>query len=194
MNRLTVDRSPLQLFLMGLAGLLLIVAALDIAWFHWISTSPEVHEGLITRRGRGQRTADLVWGITFLITGGALFGVAVVGLARRRASIIVGDDGLEVALQGPANARTFIPWADIVAVRTGSEVDPEGGRPLDVFSIELRDTTGYPVAPWGAWWQGDRLVVDGTGWDTGLGEIVVHAQLALERYRREQIDEGIADQ
>lgn len=52
MAGIRVHRSPLRQFLLGLTGLMLLVAAIDIVWTHNISLDPEKDEA------SGQRTPE----------------------------------------------------------------------------------------------------------------------------------------
>jgi len=184
MERLRVDRSPIRLLLMGLVGLVLLVAAADIVWGHWLSTPPHNNAGVITELGRAQQRADFVWGAVFAIGGGALFGTAVVMLLRRRPVLVVYGDGLELFVRGPDHSD-FVIWDRLRAVRSGRDDDPEASRSRDVLIIDVTEPGELPADPWGAEWVGDSLHIDAGGWQPDVTEVVVHAQLALTEHRRD---------
>ena len=181
MKLFTVERSPVQLFLFGLVGLLLMLGAVDVMWGHWVSTPPDTYNESITSKGRNQRRADYVWG-AFLLAGGAgLFGYAVTSLVRRTPVVVVRDDGMVLAVAAPGEDPIFVPWSAISAVSSAAEPDPDGGADRDVLAIDFIDPAGLPTEPWGASWHGNRLVIDATAWENPLGEVVIHAGIAMDR-------------
>ncbi|MGB5167810.1 MAG: hypothetical protein WBP49_05310, partial [Acidimicrobiia bacterium] len=66
-------------------------------------------------------------------------------------------------------------------VSSAAEKNPYGGYDRDVLVVDVIDPGGLPAEPWGASWDGNRLVVDASGWDKPLGEVVIHAGIALDR-------------
>lgn len=184
MTLFRVDRSPVRLFLFGLAGLLLMLGAIDVMWGHWLSTPPDTYNGEISSKGQNQRRSDYVWGTFMLVGGGALFGYAVATLIRRQPVLVVRDDGLEIAVGPPTDEPKFVPWEAIDYVSCAADHDPDGGPARDVLLIDLNDVGGLPEELWGAEWDGPRLVVDAEGWERPPEEVVLHAATALERARR----------
>jgi len=179
-----VDISPVRQFLMGLVGLVLIVAAVDIMWGHWLSTPPDANEDVVTSKGRSQQRADIVWGGAFLIGGTTLFGVAVVSLVRRRPVLLIRDDGIEVYVSGPTTSN-FVSWDDVRSLRSSLERDEDASRPRDVLVVDVTARGHLPEDPWGAEWHGTELRIDAGSWQPDVAEVVVHAQLALEEFRRD---------
>jgi len=190
---LRVERSPLREFLVGVVGLVLLFAAVDVLWGHWISTAPETTgPGQVTTRGRAMQRADIVWGAAFLLGGGAAFLFALDGLVRRRAVLTVEEDGLEVDVGGTGDRR-FVPWEDVRSLRCGlDEGELSGGRPLPVLRLEVVRRGALPAEPRGAVWDGAVLVVDADGWSMPVEEVVVHAELARERHRHLEDGRGEA--
>ena len=192
MRLLRVDRSPVRLFLFGLVGLFLMVGAIDVMWGHWVATPPDTYEEEITSKGRNQRRADYVWG-GFLLAGGAgIFGFAVTALIRRTPVVMVRNDGLELVLGAPGEDPAFIPWSNITFVSSAAERNPNGGYDRDVLVVDVIDPAGLPTEPWGASWAQDRLVVDASGWDKPIGEVVIHAGIALDRYQHFDAPQPVA--
>ena len=180
MNLLRVDRSPIHLFLIGLVGLLLMLGAIDIMWGHWLSTPPDTYNDELTSKGRNQRRADYAWGAFFLAGGGGLFGYAVTSLIRRSPVLVVRDDGMVLTVDAPGEEPVFVPWAAIESISSAAVEDPDGGDDRDVLVIDVLDPAGLPAEPWGAEWEGNRLVVDADAWETPIGEVVIHAEIAME--------------
>ncbi len=181
MRLVTVERSPVQLFLFGLVGLFLMLGAVDVMWGHWVSTPPDTYNEEITSKGRNQRRADYVWG-AFLLAGGAtVFGYAVTSLIRRKPVLVVRDDGVVLTVAGPGEDSILVPWSAISSVSTAAETDPDGGPGRDVLVIDFIDPAGLPEEPWGASWDGKRLLIDATAWENPLGEVVIHAEIAMDR-------------
>lgn len=183
MRLLRVDRSPLQLFLFGLVGLFLMLGAVDVMWAHWVSTPPDTYNEEITSKGRNQRRADYVWGVFLLAGGAGVFGYSVTALIRRAPALVVREDGLVLAVGAPGEEPVFVPWSLISFVSSAAEKNPNGGYDRDVLVIDIVDPAGLPADPWGASWSGNRLVVDASGWDRPIGEVVIHAGIALDRYK-----------
>ena len=52
--------------------------------------------------------------------------------------------------------------------------------------MHVADTEAYPSAPWGAAWDGNTLMVDADSWNVEPDEVVAHARMALENWRREE--------
>jgi hypothetical protein len=180
---LRVDRSPIRLFLFGLVGLLLMLAAVDVMWGHWLSTPPDTYSDAITSKGKNQRRSDYVWGTFMLASGGALFGYAVTTLVRRRPVLVVREDGLELALGSPFAEPDFVAWDAVDFISCAADDDPDVGEGRDVLIIDFNDCGDLPFDPWGAEWRGDRLIVDAVGWERPIEEVVLHAATALEHAR-----------
>jgi len=180
MTLLRIDRSPVRLFLIGLVGLLLMLGAVDIMWGHWLSTPPDTYNDEITSKGRNQRRADYAWGAFLIAGGGGLFGYAVTSLIRRSPVLVLREDGMVLTVGPPGEEPEFLPWSAIEAVSSAAVADPDGGYDRDVLVIDVRDPAGLPAEPWGAMWEGNRLVVDADGWETPIGEVVIHAEIAME--------------
>ena len=192
MRLLRVDRSPVRLFLFGLVGLFLMVGAVDVMWGHWVATPPDTYNEEITSKGRNQRRADYVWG-AFLLAGGAgIFGFAVTALIRRTPALVVRDDGLALVIGSPGEEPAFVPWSNISAVTSAAERNPNGGYDRDVLVVDVIDPAGLPTEPWGASWAGNRLIVDASGWDKPIGEVVIHAGIALDRYQHFEAPRSVA--
>ncbi len=184
MSLLRVDRSPIRLFLFGLVGLFLMLAAVDVMWGHWVSTPPDTYNDEITSKGRNQRRSDYVWGAFMLVGGGGLFGYAVTSLIRRTPVLVLREEGVVVAVGAPGDEPVFVSWNAIDGIYCAAGKDPDGGPSRDVLVIDFSDPEGLPSAPWGASWVGNRLQIDAIGWDMPVGEIVIHAGIALEQAHR----------
>lgn len=185
MIRLRVERSPGLLFLIGLVGLFLIAAAIDVVWLHVVSTAPDVVGDSISSLGRAQQRADFVWGAVFLIAGGALFAISLLSLLRRRPLLLVLDDGLEVFVSGPERA-SFLPWESVRSVRFGLDHDEDASRMREVLIVDVIDAGDLPDDPWGAAWVGSELHIDAGGWSPDATEVVLHAQVAMDEHRRDR--------
>lgn len=193
MTLLRVDRSPIRLFLFGLVGLFLMMGAIDVMWGHWVSTPPDVYNDEITSKGRNQRRSDYVWGAFMLVGGAGLFSYAVTTLVRRSPALVLHEDGIVIAVGAPGDEPAFVSWDAIAGVHCAAEKDPDGGTAWDVLVIDFIDAGGLPADPWGASWDGNRLRIDATGWEKPLGEIAVHAEIALEHAHRIAREEASRD-
>lgn len=184
MKLVDVHRSPIRLFLFGLVGLLLILAAVDVMWAHRVSTPPEVVDGALTTTGANQQRADYLWGVPMMVTGIGMFGYAIYSLIRRDPVLVIQDDGVEFQVGAPGGDPAFVPWESIEDVYTAADPDPDGGRSTDVVVFEFSETAALPAEPWDAEWDGSRLRVNATSWERSPEDLVVHARVALEAARR----------
>lgn len=180
---LRVHRSPLRQFLMGVAGLLFLVAAVEVVWAHQFTLEPETNEeGVLTSRGAKRRNQDLIVGTAFLLTGGGLVAVALAGLVNPRPVAVLDDRELRLRIGGPQRSMAFA-WDDILEVRSGREPgDGRNTRPL--LLVLLREPEAWPDEYWGARREGPWLIVDADSWTKPPEEVAVHAGLALESRRR----------
>jgi hypothetical protein len=187
-----VAKSPFRQFLLGLAGILLILAAMDVVWLHKVSSEPLKDDaGQITTRGEAWRRTDLIWGTLFLVSGAGLFGAAAIGLASGMAIAEITYDGLRLRIGGPQQTVT-LPWDDIISVRSVL-VDGEGVHPRPVLVVEVEDPSRYRPDVWGGEWVGRELRVDADGWAEPPEELVVRMEIALDRFRREGAADGQVD-
>ncbi|MEA2022687.1 MAG: hypothetical protein U9N79_00180 [Actinomycetota bacterium] len=184
MSLFRVDRSPIRLFLFGLVGLFLMLGAVDIMWGHWVSTPPDTSNDEITSKGRNQRRSDYVWGAFMLVGGVGLFGYAVTSLIRRSPVLVLHEEGIFIDVGAPGDESVFVSWDAIDGVYCAAEKDPDGGPARDVLVIDFIDPEGLPSEPWGASWNGNRLQMDSAGWEKPIGEIVIHAGIALDHAHR----------
>lgn len=180
MIHLSVDRSITRQVLFAIAGLTLVLAAIDVMWVHQLSGPPETNDdGAITSRGSAQRRQDILWSSIFLVAGGSAVVVGAVGLARRRGVLELTDDGIRARVLS-SNGYLELPWGEIEAVRTG--VDDSGNaidEPLLVVSV--RDPLLFPDDLWGAEWRGHDLRIGAGTWAHAVEDVVVHAALLAER-------------
>lgn len=185
MSYFQVTKSPYRQFLIGLAGIILVLAALDVLWLHKLSSPPlEDDSGVVTTKGDAWRRTDLIWGSVFLLSGSALFAVAAAGLASGRPVVELGDDGVRLRLAGPTKTVT-IPWDEVVGSRV-ILVDGDGVQPRPVLSIAVVDPTRYPYELWGAEWVDGRLHVDADGWSDPPEDVAVRIELGREQWRYHQ--------
>lgn len=193
MSRYRVAKSPARQLLLGLAGILLLLAAMDILWLHKVSSEPlEDDAGKITTRGEAWRRTDLIWGTLFVVTGTGLFAVAVVGLASGKPVAEITDEGLDLRVAGPQKMVTF-PWDDLVGIRSGL-VDGDGVRPRRILIVEVEDPTQYPFDVWGADWVDGVLHVDADAWAEPPEELALRMELELEQWRRRAAEKPSGDE
>lgn len=182
MTTFRVDRSPIRQFLFGIAGLILIIAAVDVIWAHKLSEPPAKENDVITSRGQVDQRHDLMWGSLFLVVGGATALASAVGLIRNRPMLEIDESGVSVRLLG-ASDMMYIPFHRIVSVRSGTDDDPNAAiRPRQLL-IEIDEPGRFPEHLWGAEWRGNLLRIDTQGWSETAEEIAV--RLGIDRARAE---------
>lgn len=177
----TVSKSGTRQLLMTAAGLLLLLAALDVVVLHKLSDPPRTDDdGVITSKGQTERRTDLVWGTLFTVAGVALVVVGASGMLTGRSIVELDEAGVALRVAGPMS-YVEIPWDDIVSVRSGRDYGDDGRIPLPQLLIEVHDRSGYPDALWGAIWEENTLRVDADGWDKTADDVAVRCDLILGR-------------
>jgi len=168
-------------FMFGIAGLILILAAIDIVWAYKLSEPPSAEEnGTLTSRGQVDRRQDLMWGSLFLLVGGGTALVSIAGLVRRKPVLEIDDDGVTMRLLS-ANENMHIPFHRMIAVRSGFDDTPDSPVQPRQLLITVDEPDRFPDQLWGAEWQGNVLRVDTDGWSETAEEIAV--RLGIDKAR-----------
>jgi hypothetical protein len=177
-------RSRVHLVLIGLVGLVLLVAAFDLLAGFWVSSPAAIDDaGGLTTKGQAQRRLDLVWGAVFIISGLGLFAIGLWGLAERRSLAEIDEEGLRLRVLGPGRFM-LIPWGDIIDIRSRREPG-NGGHRRPVLLVAIEHPELYPADVWESEWFEGWLRMDADQWVDPVEEFVVRANLELERSRRE---------
>lgn len=174
-------RSPLKLFVLGVIGIMLIAAAADIMFAHWISTPPDSIDGSLTTRGHAQQRGDLLWGGAMLVVGVLLFGGSITDLIKRKPTVIVSAEGLVVEADGSGK---LLPWESVESVSSGVIPDPYDGSMREQLIVEMRsdpspEEDGDDVAH-----TGDTVYIDAHDWTGRVTEVTLAAQGAHDHFRR----------
>ena len=181
--QLVVQRSRLRPAIALVAGILAMLAALDIAVLGWVYPEPQrdAETGALTTDGRSERRGDVAWGFTLGLGGAAM---AVWGTRRLVGSgrVLAADEERIVVAIGPAGDELWsVGWNEVYAVRSTLDRDDTGmTRCLD---IELAHDSFAPTDPSGARVVGEHVLVDAEDWIPSLDRVVNHLQLLLDRSR-----------
>lgn len=168
---------------MAAAGVVLLIAAIDIVSLHWLADPPSVDDnGVLTSKGQTERRTDLVWGSLFTAVGSSLIVVGLGGLLTGRPVVELTDDAMRLRIAGPL-ATLDIPWEDIVSVRSGRDYDDDGLVAIPVLLVEVADRSHYPDGLWGSVWRGNTLQVDADSWEAAVEDVVIRAGLELGQPR-----------
>jgi hypothetical protein len=182
-TRFSTTRSPIRQLLMTAAGILLIIAAVDIVSLHRLADPPTIDDnGVLTSKGQTERRTDMVWGSLFTAVGGSLIVVGLGGLLTARPMVELTDDVIRLRIAGPLSTLD-VPWEEIVSVRSGRDYDDDGRVAIPLLLVEVEDRSKYPDGLWGAVWDGDVLQVDADGWEAPVEDVVIRASLMLEKPR-----------
>ncbi len=176
-------RAPFRLFVLGIVGLFLMVAAIDVMFTHWVSTPPDVNEGALTTRGQAQQRGDIVWGAGLLGAGTLLFAGTVIELGRRKPLVEIREEGVFLAI-GTDDDEVVVPWEQIESIRSGVTVDAHDGGERTELIVEVNSREGLPAEPVLADWEGPYLRVDAHDWSEPVVEVAIAARGALEYHRR----------
>ena len=172
-------RSSVRLFAVGAIGLILIVAALDIMFFHWLSTPPDGADSVLTTRGQAQQRGDMLWGASLIGIGVVMFGTALIELVRRKPVVEVRDDGLYAQI-GAHAPDVLIPWSAIASVTSTVVVDPYDGSTREQLVVRLSAPETIPLALAGAVLNGDELHIDAHDWNRSVTDVALAAQGARD--------------
>lgn len=178
-------RQPFRLFIIGVVGIVLIVAAMDVMFFHWISTVPEGAPDALSTRGRAQQRGDLIWGAALIGMGVLLIGTSLVELFRRKPVVDVRDDGLYAQI-GAQQPDVLIPWSQISYITSGAETDVYDGSVREQLVVAVKDPAAIPAEIAGAEWVGAELHIDAHDWTRSVTEIALAAQGARDFAMREK--------
>ncbi len=176
-----VYRSPLKLFVFGIVGIVLMAAAADVMFGHWLSIPPDSNSGVLTTRGQAQQRGDLLWGGVMVVTGVLLFGGSVTELIRRRPTIIVDGDGLTF---DAGASGVLIPWGDIEEISSGVFSAPYDGSIREQLVIETVPDRQIAGDLSGVTRDGDTIYVDAHAWTSRVTEVALAAQGAHVHFRR----------
>ena len=178
-TRFSATRSPVRQLLLTAAGIVLLLAALDIVSLHRLSEAPSTDDnGVLTSKGQTERRTDVIWGTLFGSIGGMLVVVGLGGLMTGRPVVELSDDALRLRVAGPLTMLD-IPWEDIVSVKSGRDYEDSGRIPVPVLLVEVANPDRYPKQLWGSVWDGPVLQVDGDSWETSVEDIAIRAELML---------------
>lgn len=179
-------RSSLRLFVVGIIGLFLIVVALDIMFFHWLSTPPEGADTVLTTRGQAQQRGDMIWGGSLIGMGVILFGWSLIELVRRKPVVDVRDDGLQAQI-GAQTPDVLIPWSAVDKVTSAVAVDPYDGSTREELVVTLHNPESIPQALSGAVFNGDELHIDAHDWNRPVTDVALAAQGARDHAMRLEV-------
>jgi hypothetical protein len=178
-------RSPFRLFIFGIIGMFLMIAAVDVMFGHWVSTPPEENEGVLSTRGQAQQRGDIIWGAALLGAGTLLFAGTVIELGRRKPLVEIREDGVFLAVSTTSD-EVVVPWGQVDSIRSGRTVDPNDGGERTELVITVNSRTDLPDDLVGADWDGPNLRVDTHDWSEPVAEVAIAANGALEHFRRVQ--------
>jgi len=174
-------RSPLKLFVFGVVGIVLIAAAADVMFGHWLSLPPDSTNGVLTTRGQAQQRGDLLWGGAMVVTGILLFGGSVTELIRRRPTVIVDGDGLTV---DAGAAGVLIAWGSIDDISSSVVSAPYDGSIREQLVIKTRFDSPVPGDLAALHRDGDTIYVDAHDWTARVTEVALAAQGTLDHFQR----------
>lgn len=173
--------SPLKTFIFGVAGIILIAAAVDVVFGYWLSVEPDAIDGVLTTRGLAQQRGDILWGGTMVVAGVLLFGGAVTELVRRKPIVAVEGDGLRLF---GSSEYDLIPWEDIDDVSSGTIRDPYDGAIREQLIVSLTVGAGVQTDNDGDLPEPDTVYIDAHDWSSQVTDIALAAQGAHDHFMR----------
>ena len=197
MNWLRVTHSPIRQVLVAVAGLVLVLAAIEIVWLHQLSGPPPINDdGALAPEGIVARRTDIVWGALFLFGGLAGFIGSVAGLVVRKPVVELTDDGLWLRVGRTPRAKSSgvatclpwlegvaVPWSEVLSVRSTTD-ESEDWQPTRILVVEVTDPSVFPVGLWGGERVGSKLHLDADGWEIPPEEVAMRAELVIRYHER----------
>lgn len=157
-----VRRSALKMWLMAMAGIPLVVIALDILTRRRISSA--LQDLLFTPENiQIYEARDVIWAWVMALFGGFLVLMGLKELFVPTKVVEGREDGLALKVAGPFRRAPVVPWTQIVDITSG-EMDDDGVR-IPLLVVKLASRQGLPDRPWGARWTDEReLSIMATDW------------------------------
>jgi hypothetical protein len=174
MENFAVRRSALRMWLLAIAGVPLVVIALDVLYrrrfIRFLSDlifSPSDPQLLEPR--------DVIWAVVMLAIGVGFSGFGLKELVAPKA-VVEGDaSGLRVRLRGPFREPDLLAWDDVDDLVADS-LEDEGER-IPVMAIKVLRRDHLPDDPFGARWLDDHtLAVLASDWERSPEEVVARLE------------------
>ena len=159
----TIRRSALRMWILALAGVPLVVIAVDVLTQRRITNT--LRE-LVFRPDDTQifEARDVIWAWVMLVCGVIVVGFGLKELMFPSAVVEARAEGLRLKVAGPLRRGRTIPWDAIDVIGSGS-VDDEGDV-LPVLWVRLYRPELLPAQPWGARWIAeDTIALLTSDWD-----------------------------
>ena len=148
-----VRRSAVKMWLLAIAGIPLLVIAIDVLtnrriteWLTNIIFAPadiQIYE---------PRDVIFAWAMLLFSAAIVLWGLKELFWPTK--VIEVREAGLLLKLRGPFRQPDTVPWSEVVDVGAGTMADD--GDELPVLEVKLLSRGDLPDYPWGARWLDDR--------------------------------------
>ena len=181
--RVVVRRSRLRPAIAVVAGVIALVAALDIGALGLVYPDAQRDEesGQLTNDGRSERRGDVGWAFLLGIGGAAAVAWGSGRLIKNENLLAADEERIVVAIGPPGAELWSVGWNEVFAVRSTLDRDDTGMvRALDV---ELAHDSLAPVDPRGARVDGEHVLIDAEDWNPSLDAVVGRLQVLLDRSR-----------
>jgi hypothetical protein len=151
--RVVVRRSALRMWLLAMAGIPLLVIALDVI------TNRRITDRLRELLFRPNDTQlleprDVIWAWAMLAFAVFLIVWGLKELFVPTRIIETKPEGLMVRVGGPLRRPVIVPWRRVIDVDTTTIEDEE--RKVPLFLVEVDDPALLPANPWGARWVSEK--------------------------------------
>ncbi len=148
-----------------------------------LTRGPEAREdghGL-THQGSSESRADWIWGGFMWVAGALLLFWSFNELTASRTVLSAADDGLRLQVGSAQGTDVLLSWDQVESIR--STIDDSELGPAPVLEVTLTGPTWVPTEPSNARWDGHRLLVAATDWETPVHEAAGVLQAMHERAR-----------
>ena len=171
MEKITVRRSGVRMWLLALAGVPMVVIGVDIMLrrriFGAISSIVFVGDPQLVE------PRDIIWAGVLLILGSIFIAFGLRELIAPKPVLVADADGLHLLLGHPFSRPVTVPWAEIAGI--GAEDLDDDGSVIPVMWVRVSNPSRLPANPWGARWiEADTIAVMGADWE-GTPQAVARA-------------------
>lgn len=167
MERVRVRRSFVRMWLIALAGVPMLVVAVDILYRRRLYGA--LSAAIFTPNDpQLVEPRDLIWAVALGGLGLALIVFGVVELLNPRPVVAADGRGLRLHLGHPLARPVSIPWDEVDDVGA-EEVNDDGGV-VPVLWVRVLKPDRLPANPWGARWiENDTIALLASDWEIPPG-------------------------
>lgn len=169
MERVRIRRSGMRMWLVALAGVPMLVLAIDVLYRRRLFTALAAR---IFNPNEPQlvEPRDVIWAVVVGLIGVLLITFGLVELISSRPVVFADGRGLRLHLGPPLARGVLIPWDEVDDI--GSEEVNDDGTVVPTMWVRTLKPDRLPRNPWGARWiESDTIAVLAADWEQPPGVV-----------------------